>query len=121
MTAKSTQQTNDLIGWVRKTRASILHGSVWTKIFGHAVEISSDACWCHNLCVIFSQPKRQKKEKKETVAEKKPETMEVSIAEKSPVSPTGDDMAGEGKDDDKPRGTYALADMDKATFDEVRA
>lgn len=47
--------------------------------------------------------------------------MEVAIAEKSPVSPTGDDMAGEGKDDDKPRGTYALADMDKATFDEVRA
>ena len=45
----------------------------------------------------------------------------MAIAEKSPVSPTGDDMAGEGKDDDKPRGTYALADMDKATFDEVRA
>ena len=47
--------------------------------------------------------------------------MEVPIVEKSPVSPTGDDETGEGKDDDKPRGTYALADMDKATFDEVRA
>ena len=45
----------------------------------------------------------------------------MSIDEKSPASPTGDDMTGEGKDDDKPRETYALADMDKATFDEVRA
>ena len=43
---------------------------------------------------------------------------EAPAHEKPPPSPTRDDIAG---DDDKPRGSYALADMDKATFDEVSA
>lgn len=63
------------------------------------------------------KPKRQKKEKKETPTEKKQEVKEAPAHEKPPPSPTRDDIAG---DDDKPRGSYALADMDKATFDECK-
>ena len=68
----------------------------------------------HCLFLIFVQPKRQKKEKKEVPKEKKQDVKEVVVHEE-PVSP-----AKSAHDDVKPHGSYELADMDKATFDAVR-
>lgn len=66
------------------------------------------------LCLLF-QPKRQKKEKKEVPKDKKQDVKEVAVDHEEPASPLKTaEEAG------KPQGSYALADMDKATFDEVR-
>lgn len=66
------------------------------------------------LCLLF-QPKRQKKEKKEVPKDKKQDVKEVAVDHEEPASPLKTaEEAG------KPQGSYALADMDKTTFDEVR-
>ena len=66
------------------------------------------------LCLLF-QPKRQKKEKKEVSKDKKQDVKEVAVDHEEPASPLKTaEEAG------KPQGSYALADMDKTTFDEVR-
>lgn len=66
------------------------------------------------LCPLF-QPKRQKKEKKEVPKDKKQDVKEVAVDHEEPASPLKTaEEAG------KPQGSYALADMDKTTFDEVR-
>lgn len=66
------------------------------------------------LCPLF-QPKRQKKEKKEVSKDKKQDVKEVAVDHEEPASPVKTaEEAG------KPQGSYALADMDKTTFDEVR-
>lgn len=44
---------------------------------------------------------------------------EAAVHEK-PASPANEDDNATSKDDGMSRGSYALADMDKATFDEVR-
>ena len=51
--------------------------------------------------------------------EKKEDVKEVVVHEE-PASPGKEEDSRTGKEDDKPRGSYALADMDKATFDAVR-
>ena len=66
------------------------------------------------LCLLF-QPKRQKKEKKEVPKDKKQDVKEVAVDHEEPASPLKTaEEAG------KPQGSYALADMDKTTFDEVQ-
>ena len=68
----------------------------------------------NRLCLLF-QPKRQKKEKKEVPKDKKQDVKEVAVDHEEPASPLKTaEEAG------KPQGSYALADMDKTTFDEVR-
>jgi len=64
------------------------------------------------------QPKRPKKEKKEVSKEKKPEPKEAIITDE-PSSPQIEEENKTVKDDTKPKGSYALADMEKATFDAV--
>ena len=68
--------------------------------------------------VIPIQPKRPKKEKKEVPKEKKQESKE-SIVPEEPSSPQIEEESKSVKDDVKPKGSYALADMEKATFDAV--
>ena len=68
-----------------------------------------------NLRCLLFQPKRQKKEKKEVPKDKKQDVKEVAVDHEEPASPLKTaEEAG------KPQGSYALADMDKTTFDEVR-
>ena len=70
------------------------------------------------LCLILFQPKRPKKEKKELPKEKKQEVKEADVHDQPP-SPVKEDSSGASKEDGKPQVSYALADMDKATFDAV--
>ena len=51
------------------------------------------------------------KEKKQDVKE--------AVDHEEPASPAKEDISKPSKEEGKPRGSYALADMDKATFDEV--
>ena len=64
------------------------------------------------------KPKRPKKEKKEVSKEKKQEPKEVIVPEE-PSSPQIEEESKTVKEDAKPKGSYALADMEKATFDAV--
>lgn len=64
------------------------------------------------------QPKRQKKDKKEVIKEKKPEIKD-SVFQEEPPTPEKDTEDKESKDDGKPKSSYALDDMEKATFEAV--
>lgn len=50
--------------------------------------------------------------------DKKQETKELTVQE-APPSPPKEEESKAAKDETKPRGSYALADMEKATFDAV--
>ena len=75
-------------------------------------------CKLHDMSVFPMKPKRPKKEKKEAVKEKKQEPKEVIVPEE-PSSPQIEEESKTVKEDAKPKGSYALADMEKATFDAV--
>lgn len=62
------------------------------------------------------KPKRQKKDKKEVIKEKKPEIKD-SVFQEEPPTPEKDTEDKESKDDGKPKSSYALDDMEKATFE----